>query len=219
MLKSCAEGWRLLLCVAVVAATPVAVGAGSSGTTPAAAATGTRTLAPELEFGQLDYQRGKVLMREVTIRQDQMRVQADRAEATGLDFDDSNWKFSGHVMVQLPEGQLQAEQALVQFKSGRILGATVNGSPANFAQQPQKPGSGARGHATEIRYEVASGDVQLSGDAWISDENREISSQRIVYSIPQRSFRAESAGNGADRVRGTIKPTPKAAATGDGAGK
>ena len=207
-----------MLCAALLAAAPAAMSAGSSGTARAAAATGTRALNPELEFGQLDYQRGKVVLREVTIRQDQMRVQADRAEATGLDFEDSNWNFSGHVLVQLPEGQLQAERALVQFKAGRILSATVNGSPANFAQQPQNPGSGARGHATEIRYEVASGDVQLSGDAWISDESREISSQRIIYSIPQRSFRAESAGDGDGRVRGTIKPRPKAAASGDGAG-
>jgi lipopolysaccharide transport protein LptA len=166
------------------------------------------TLAPELDFDTLEYQRGKVLLRKVSIQQGAMRVQAELAEAAGLDFDNNTWVFSGNVIVQLPEGTLQAARATVQFRAGRIATAAVTGAPATFAQRADGASTGARGHATEIGYDAGSGDVRLHGDAFLSDERSEISSHTIVYSIPQRSFRAEG-NDGDDRVRGTIRPTQK----------
>jgi lipopolysaccharide transport protein LptA len=178
-----------------------------------------RGLSPVLSFDDLAYQRGKVVMRKVTITEMDvkknitMQVQADLAEATGIDFDDSNWNFNGKVIVTLPEGELHAEHALVSFKRGSIVTATVDGAPATFEQAAEAAGatsiSGARGHASQINYDVASGDVQLTGEAWISDDAREISSQRIVYSIPQHTVSADSGSTGGERVRGTIKPKVK----------
>lgn len=185
--------------VLLLAALLAGVAGGADATRPA-----SRALAPELDYGQLDYQRGRLQLREVTIRQDQMRIQADAAEATGLDFSDSSWTFSGNVVVRMPEGEMHASQALVKFADGRIVSATADGAPATFAQQSTADNPGARGRATRISYDIASGDVQLEGEAWLSEQNREISGRRIVYSIPQRSFRADSGDSG-EKVRGTIK--------------
>ncbi len=192
-------------CVKRVALLTVLLAGVASGTTAPAA--DSRVLAPELDYAQLDYQRGRLQLRDVTIRQDQMRIQADVAEATGLDFSDSNWTFSGKVVVHMPEGEMHAAQAVVKFAAGRIVSATADGAPATFAQQPAADNPGARGRAARISYDIASGDVQLEGEAWLNDQNREISGRRIIYSIPQRSFRADS-GEGGEKVRGTIRLKP-----------
>jgi lipopolysaccharide export system protein LptA len=185
--------------------------------------TNLRGLSPVLSFDDLAYQRGKVVMRKVTIteldlnRKITMQVQADLAEATGIDFNDSNWSFHGKVIVTLPEGELHAEHAVVAFNRGRISTATVDGVPATFEQAVGSESAGAtgingaRGHAQQISYDVASGEVHLTGEAWISDDAREISSQRIVYSILQHTVSADSGSAGGERVRGTIKPKARSA--------
>jgi hypothetical protein len=50
------------------------------------------------------------------------RIKADRAEGSGRDFGTSGWVLTGHVQVFMPEGQLQADRATVQF-AGRRSGA------------------------------------------------------------------------------------------------
>lgn len=167
----------------------------------------TSALAPELDFETLEYQRSKVVLRQVSIKQGAMRVQAELAEAAGLDFDNNTWVFSGNVVVQLPEGTLKATRATVQFRAGRIATAAVTGAPATFTQHADGKEGGARGHAAQIDYDAGSGDVQLRGEAFLSDERSEISSHTIVYSIPQRTFRATGNNDGGERVRGTIRPT------------
>jgi lipopolysaccharide transport protein LptA len=215
MAKLSTNLWRTILWLSLAAAAMGAERAGSAR---------PRELSPVLSFDDLAYQRGKVVMRKVTITETDldkkvtMQVQANVAEATGIDFNDSNWNFNGEVIVTIPEGQLHAEHAVVSFKGGLISAATVDGAPATFEQQPNADEatgsssvSGARGRATQITYDVASGDVDLTGDAWISDDAREISSQRIVYSIPQHTVRADSGAAGGERVRGTIKAKARAA--------
>ena len=196
MAKYCAKR-GLWLCLLLA---EVAVGANPPGAA-------SRVLSPELEYAQLEYQSGRLQLRDVTIRQDQMRIQADMAEATGLDFSDSNWTFTGKVVVRMPEGEMHAEQAVVKFAQGRIVSAVANGKPATFAQLPAGGIAGAQGRAARISYDIASGDVRLEGAAWLSHENREINGQRIIYSIPQRSFRAD-AGDSGEKVRGTIRMRP-----------
>lgn len=182
---------------------------------PTARGARTTVLAPELDFETLEYQRSKVVLRQVSIKQGAMRVQAELAEAAGLDFDNNTWVFSGNVVVQLPEGTLQATRATVQFRAGRIATATVTGAPATFAQHADGVDGGARGHAAQIDYDADPGEVRLSGDAFLSDERSEISSHTIVYSIPQRTFRAAGNNDGGERVRGTIRPTQKPPAAAD----
>lgn len=179
--------------------------------------------APELTSERLEYQPGKVMLRKVVIterdaRGREQRIQADLAEAKVVDFDNNDWNFSGDVVVTIPEGELHAAQAVVHFSKGRISSATATGEPATFEQH----GTGgattgtARGRARTITYGVAAGDVTLQGDAWLSDESREITSPRLVYNIAQRSVVAEGDESGG-RVRGTIRSKNRAS-PGAGAG-
>lgn len=184
--------------------------------------------APELTWERLEYQPGKVMLRKVVIterdvRGREQRIQADLAEAKGVDFENNDWNFSGNVIVSIPEGELHAAQAVVHFTRGRINSATATGAPATFEQRGAAatasgtPGAvtGARGRARTITYAVLAGDVTLEGDAWLSDESREITSPRLIYNIAQRSVVAEGDDNGG-RVRGTIRSKNRAGGPGTG---
>lgn len=199
-------GALLLCCVA-------GLGLGRYGLAAQRAADGAP--APELTWERLEYQPGKVMLRKVVIterdaRGREQRIQADLAEAKGVDFENNDWNFSGNVIVSIPEGELRAMQAVVHFIQGRISSAMATGAPATFEQRGAGAGAGpaaitgAHGRAQTITYAVQAGDVTLEGDAWISDESREITSPRLVYNVVQRSVVAEGDASGG-RVRGTIR--------------
>jgi lipopolysaccharide export system protein LptA len=226
------KAWWLLgwICAvgAAAAAPPAAAPAPATGpaassapaTTPAAtpAATSAAAPAPVTPASQLpivvdaassdvDYKTHTYTFEKVTISQGTMRVQADRAHATGLDFANSHWTFDGHVHIMAEEhGNLSADQAVVEFTDNHIARATVNGQPAEFEQQRADSQQQARGHADQIVYDVSDGSVRLSSNAWLADGQNEISGPLLVYNIRlQRVQAATTAGSG-ERVHITIVP-------------
>jgi lipopolysaccharide transport protein LptA len=167
------------------------------------------------DASQLDYQRGQVVLRDVQITQDTTTIQADLAEASGLEFDDSSWAFSGNVRLHMPQGNLTADNATVKFVASRVDAASVHGSPAVFAGEVGEGRQAARGHAQDIDYDVASGEVRLIGEAWLSDGRNEINGARIVYNVAAQRVLAEGQAGSGGRVSGTIRPrsTPAPAPT------
>ena len=139
------------------------------------------------------------------IAQGATTIQADLAEASGLEFDDSNWTFSGNVRLHMPQGNLVADNATVKFVDSRVNAATVHGSPAVFAGEVGESHQAARGHAQDIDYDVASGEVRLNGEAWLSDGRNEING--AAHRLQRRAQRVQAQGQAGSggRVSGTIR--------------
>jgi lipopolysaccharide transport protein LptA len=116
----------------------------------------------------------------VLITQGEIRISADRAVTTGVDFDDSKWQFSGTVRITTPESALASDTAEVKFAGGEIQSATIAGGPATFEQKRDE--DLAQGRARRIDYDLKRGTVELAGDAWLSDGKTEITGERLVYS-------------------------------------
>jgi lipopolysaccharide transport protein LptA len=156
---------------------------------------------------EVDYKTNTVVFRDVVISQGDMRVQADHARATGLDFVNSRWTFEGNVRINAEQqGSLHSDQAVVEFRDNQISKATIDGSPAEFEQKRADSDLTARGHAREIVYDVIDGSVHLSNDAWLSDGRNEIGGPVLVYNI--REQRVQAAGNPGTRVHIKINPQP-----------
>ena len=168
-----------------------------------------------------EYRRDKVMLNQFVIYQggSPMRLQADHAEASALDFDNSTWTLTGAVRVRLAQGQLAADTATVHFVDGRLSTATVSGAPATFEQLASATehtsaskdlsfGS-ARGHAQSITYDLAGGEVRFTGDAWLSNGCTELSYDTIVYNLLQNSVAAPGGAVGSGRVQGIIRPKCK----------
>lgn len=159
----------------------------------------------------VDYRTNKVVFRDVVIRQGDIKLSAQRAEATGLNFEDSRWTFEGTVRIDVEKrGSLRSDNAVVDFRNNRLDKATITGSPAEFEQRRTDPPLTARGRAALIEYDVAGGTVRLSEDAWLTDGRNEISGPLLVYSIREERVQAAGRDGGKtgpqDRVRITIVP-------------
>ena len=170
---------------------------------------------------QVDLHTREVVLKNVVISQGNMRVSADRARATGLDFANSRWNFEGNVHIDAAQsGKLHSDQAIVEFKDYHIARATITGKPAEFEQKRANTDQIARGHADEILYDVNDGTVRLENDAWLCDGQNQISGPLLVYNIREQQIKAVTApgaANGAadQRVRISIVPHPaKTEATG-----
>ena len=156
---------------------------------------------------EVDYKTNRVVFRNVVISQGSMKVQADHAQATGLDFDNSHWTFEGNVRINAEErGNLRSDEAVVEFRNNRIAKAIIDGSPAEFEQKRADSEQMARGHAHEIIYDVQDGSVRLSTDAWLSDGQREISGPELVYNIREQRVQASSQPGTGQQIHITIAP-------------
>ena len=127
-----------------------------------------------------DYQKGVLKFDHVAITQGEIRITAESATASGLDFEESRWEFTGSVRITTPESSLASETARVRFAGGEIQNATVTGEPATFEQRREQQHS--QGHANRIDYDVRRGTVEFAGSAWLSDGRNEVSSETLVYS-------------------------------------
>lgn len=136
----------------------------------------------QLKASSLDFdsQKGVVEYGAVLITQGEIRISADRAVTTGVDFDDSKWQFSGAVRITTPESAIASDTAEVKFAGGEIQSAAVAGGPATFEQK--RDADLAQGRARRIDYDLKRGTVELSGDAWLSDGKTEITGEKLVYS-------------------------------------
>ncbi|MGH8130993.1 MAG: LptA/OstA family protein [Steroidobacteraceae bacterium] len=134
----------------------------------------------EAKSSDFDYQNGVLVFDAITIVQGEIRITADRAVASGLDFEDSRWEFDGTVRITMPESELASDTARVRFAGGEIQSASVTGAPATFEQHRKE--QRAQGRANRIDYDLGRGAVELAGDAWLFDGRTEITGATLVYS-------------------------------------
>lgn len=160
---------------------------------------------------RLEAERNHIILSDIQIvdtTRGTTQIKADRAEATGLDLGNSRWVLTGHVQVYMPQGQLQASDATVQFTDKHIASIAAAGAPAAFAREvtrgPAAPPINVTGHAQQITYDVALNQVQLTGNSWLTDGCNDISTQQITYDIASQRVQAAAGAGGGGRVHGTI---------------
>jgi lipopolysaccharide transport protein LptA len=141
----------------------------------------------------------------VRISQGDFTVKAKEGRASGLNFENSRWVFNGEVKIIGPDGESNADNAVVVFAGNRIATVDVTGSPATFSQRDPKEGQIARGRAGAIHYDLNANTVRLSDNAWISYGQNELSADSMVYDLAQKSVIAGNSKEG-ERVHITINP-------------
>jgi lipopolysaccharide transport protein LptA len=154
-----------------------------------------------------DFKTHMMHLKDVVIKYGTMTVRADKADATGTDFQNSHWTFEGNVRINAePRGNLRSDEAVVEFHDNHLVKATVTGKPAEFEQKRADSDQIARGRANEIVYEVNDETVRLSDDAWLSDGQNEISGPVLVYNLREEHVQATTAPGTGQRVHITITP-------------
>lgn len=170
---------------------------------------GNAPIVVDADASEADLAKGTGEFTRITITQGPVKLTADHAHGSyPVDFKNSHWTFDGHVKLDDDErhGNLRADQAVVDFRNGRIEHATVTGKPAEFQQQRPETGRLARGHAEQIDYDINDGSVRLSKDAWLSDGKNEISGPLLVYNITEQQVQAVKTPGAPQRVHIVITP-------------
>ncbi|MGL6223735.1 MAG: LptA/OstA family protein, partial [Steroidobacteraceae bacterium] len=144
----------------------------------------------EAASSDFDYKNNTLLFKRVKITQGGLEVTAQQASATGLEFDNSEWRLTGDVVIVVPGGKLQSNEARVMFKNNAIASASIKGTPAQFEQQLKETKQVARGRAKAIDYDVKAATVRLTGDAWLTDGQNEIRGNTLVYDIGRERVQA-----------------------------
>ncbi len=166
----------------------------------------------EAASSDFDYKNNSLRFSRVKITQGGLEVTAAKAIATGLDFQDAEWRLQGEVRIRVPGGCLRSDDARVQFRDNAIVRATIRGSPAAFEQRLRSGNQVARGRAGAIDYNVTESTVRLTGDAWLSDGQNEIRGNTLVYDIGRERVQANPDEKDPGGVRITINPPKKPAA-------
>ena len=161
-----------------------------------------------------DYKNNTLVFRRVRITQGELQVEAEEANATGLNFENSQWKLRGRVQIRLPDGRLDSSEATIDFAGNEIVRALIRGQPATFEQQLRDTRQTARGQAGSIEYDVRASSVRLKGAAWLTDGQNEIRGDTLVYDIGRQRVIANPEERDPGGVRITINPKPKPPAGG-----
>ena len=163
----------------------------------------------EAASSDFDYRNNTLLFKRVKITQGGLEVTAQQASATGLEFDNSEWRLQGDVQITVPGGKLQSNEARVMFRNNAIASASIKGTPAQFEQQLKERNQVARGRAGAIDYDVQAATVRLTGDAWLTDGQNEIRGRTLVYDIGRQRVQANPSEKDPGGVKITINPPKK----------
>jgi len=162
----------------------------------------------EADSSEIDRKNNHLVFHNVEIRQGDMAIRADEAQGTNLEFADAEWVFTGDVRIESAGAKIGAQRATLNFASHRVRRAVLEGAPVAFEQA--RPGAPAptQGHATRVEYDFDKQVLRLSGDAWLSEGQNEITGDSITYEIGAQRVIAGADEHG-DRVRITIVPPPE----------
>ncbi len=160
----------------------------------------------EADASDIDRKNDRLLFYKVQITQGELGIRADSAQGSGLDFENSDWLFSGNVQIKSPATLIEAREATLTFLKHRLRKATVIGEPVVFQHNRGEAAIRTEGRAEQVDYDFETQVLRLAGDAWLAEGTNQINASSIVYDIAAQRVVATSNGNGKEGVRITITP-------------
>jgi lipopolysaccharide transport protein LptA len=147
-----------------------------------------------------------LLFRGLRVTQGNIGIEADEGQATKLDFDDAVWKFEGNVIIDVDNGHIECDSADLEFDNNTLMLATIHGSPATFELKRPDVDEVTYAEAGVLKYDLATGVVEFSENAVITEGGNQISSSFLVYNISEQRINAQSSGDGDEKVKITYTP-------------
>lgn len=165
-----------------------------------------------LDADSTDYdgKNSMLMFKNLRLSQGDIGIEADEGRASKLDFEDSVWRFSGNVKIDVENGHIECDSADLQFLNHQLHFADIEGSPATFELTRVGSGDTTYAEAGKLRYDLEAGTIEFSGNAMITEGGNRISSSFLVYNITEQRINAQSSGDGENRVK--IIYTPRDAA-------
>ena len=168
---------------------------------------GSLRLPISLDADSTDYD-GKssmLMFRGIKLSQGTVGIEADEGRASKLDFQDSVWRFSGNVSIDVDNGHIEATAADLQFSDHQLILARIEGTPATFELKRPDSDEVTYAEAGTLNYDLGAGIIEFSDEAKITEGGNQISSSFLVYNITERRINAQSSGDD-NKVKITYTP-------------
>ena len=104
----------------------------------------------DAEWSSFDRQSNTMMFRGLRIAQGDFMIEADEAVASDLDFDRSEWEFSGNVRIGLDTAVIESSRAEVVFETHDLLVVELQGDPAEFRDRNTELGDPITGGAEGV---------------------------------------------------------------------
>ena len=160
----------------------------------------------DAESTDYDGKSSMLMFKGLRLTQGSIGVDADEGRATKLDFEDSDWHFSGNVFIETENGHIECDTADLHFSNHQLQTATIAGAPATFEMQRPESDDITYAEAGRVKYNFELGIVEFSDNATITEGGNQISSNYLVYNIAEQRINAQSAGADGERVKITYTP-------------
>ncbi len=153
-----------------------------------------------------DGKNSMLLFRSLRLTQGTIGIEAEEGRASNLNFEDSVWRFSGNVVIDVENGHIECDTADLQFTNHQLTLATIAGGPATF--ELKRPGSEETTYAEagKLRYDLLAGTIEFSGNAVITEGGNQIASDYLVYNILEQRINAQGSPGDDGKVRITYTP-------------
>lgn len=167
----------------------------------------------DADSSSFDRKTNVVRFKGLRLSQGALSIEAEDAEATGLDFADSRWRFAGGVTITVESARISSQTAELSFKDHQLGEATLRGEPARFRDQSELTGTDISGRAVLFDYNNSQGTIRMVGEALLQEGSNQISGCELVYDLIQEAITANSEECG-ERVNLTIIPRSTEEASG-----
>jgi lipopolysaccharide transport protein LptA len=154
-----------------------------------------------LDADSTDYdgKNSMLMFKGLRLSQGNVGIEADEGRASKLDFEDSIWRFSGNVIIDVEGGHIECESADLQFVAHQLLVADIKGGPATFELTRADSEQTTYAEAGKLLYDIKAGTIEFSENAVITEGGNQISSSFLVYNILEQRINANAEDG--DRVK------------------
>ena len=154
-----------------------------------------------LDADSTDYdgKNSMLMFKGLRLSQGNVGIEADEGRASKLDFEDSIWRFSGNVIIDVEGGHIECESADLQFVAHQLLVADIKGGPATFELTRAGSEQTTYAEAGKLLYDLKAGTIEFSENAVITEGGNQISSSFLVYNILEQRINANAEDG--DRVK------------------
>lgn len=168
-----------------------------SALTCAAAQDDSEPISLDAESSLFDRQTNRVEFRQLTISQGDMSISADEAVASGLDFEQGEWRLTGNVTFMIESARISADTALMTFVDNELQTAELVGDPATLEDLGDPEGDPdedpVSGGAARLVYDNAAQIMRMLDGAWFASGQNEFRGCDLIYDLDQEQLSSGSS--------------------------
>jgi len=161
----------------------------------------------DADSSSFDRRSNSVIFAGLRITQGDFTIEADKAEATGLDFEKSEWSFEGNVRIAIDSAHIESSTAEVTFEDHGLLLVKLRGDPALFEDFSASREAAIRGGASLLEFDSTERTLRMSDGAWLSEGPNEFRACDLIYDIDEEKITSGTSECGEPVVITVLPPS------------